>query len=182
MESDWLFHFLKEPTTIRPWMELRMPTFQFTDEETNTLVAYFNALSEDVYPFQTYPDLRMTSSERRAADHLVSRDYFNCFACHQQGSQTIEGPASQWAPNLTLANGRLKPQWIEDWLRNPQAIQPGTRMPTYFDPDYFDDSGPPDILDGDEEAQIRAVTKYVIGLGGPPPTSVSSSPAGAGRK
>ena len=24
---------------------------------------------------------------------------------------------------------RLRPQWIEHWLRNPSRVQPGTRMP-----------------------------------------------------
>ena len=124
-----------------------MPTFDFTDEEINTLITYFNALSEETYPFETYPDVRMTSSEQRDAERLVGREYFNCFICHQQGSGggAIEGPASQWAPNLGLASGRLKPQWIMDWIRNPQVIQPGTRMPTYYDPNEFDTSGPPDI-------------------------------------
>ena len=179
VEPDWLFSFLKEPTTIRSWMDLRMPTFHFTDEETNIVISYFNALSEQTYPFKTYDDLRLTSSERRAADQLVGRDYFNCFACHQRGDETISGPASQWAPNLSLANGRLKPDWIEDWMRDPNAIQPGTRMPTYFDPSSFDESGPPDILDGDENAQIRVVMKWVLDLGGPPPDRVGG--AGARR-
>jgi len=178
VEPDWLFHFLKDPSTIRGWLQVRMPTFDFTDEETNTLVSYFNALSEQVYPFKTYDDLRMTRHERTAAEQLVSRDYFNCFACHQQGEvAAITGPASQWAPNLSLANGRLQPDWIEDWMKDPQAIQPGTRMPTYFDPADYESSGPPDILGGDEDAQVRTIMKWVIDLGGPPPTSSTGAAA-----
>ena len=33
VRSEWLFHFLKGPTPIRPWLSVRMPTFGFTDEE-----------------------------------------------------------------------------------------------------------------------------------------------------
>ena len=66
-------------------------------------------------------------------------------------------------------------------MRNPDVIQPGTRMPTYFDPSDFDSSGPPDILDGDEEAQIRAVMKWVIDLGGPAPAPTRTSGSGANR-
>jgi cytochrome c2 len=179
VEPDWLFQFLQNPSTIRSWMRLRMPTFHFSDEEIDTLITYFNALSEQTYPFQTYPDVHMTAAEQRAANLLVSDEYFNCFACHQRGSggTALTGSASQWAPNLSLASGRLKPQWIMDWIRNPQAIQPGTRMPTYYDPSSFEDSGPPDVLDGDERAQIELIMKYVINLGGPPPSSAVGADA-----
>jgi cytochrome c2 len=171
VEPGWLFAFLQDPTAIRSWMRLRMPTFSFTDEEINALITYFNALNQQVYPYRTPPDLRLTRGERSAAEALVSRDYFNCFACHQQGAGAVTGPASQWAPNLSLASGRLKPEWITSWIRNPQAIQPGTRMPTYYDPSSFGESGPPDVLDGDEDAQITALMKYVLDLGGAPPSS-----------
>ena len=36
------------------------------------------------------------------------------------------------APNLSLARSRLRPLWIEKRLRNPEALQPGTRMPGFF--------------------------------------------------
>ena len=89
----------------------------------------------------------------------------------------VAGPVSLWAPNLSLSNGRLQPDWIEDWLKDPQAIQPGTRMPTYFDPADYASSGPPDILGGDEDAQVRTIMKWVIDLGGPPPTSSTGAAA-----
>ena len=38
-------------------------------------------------------------------------------------------------------------------------------MPTYFDADYFDSSGPDDILDGDEDRQILAIRDYLLSLG-----------------
>ncbi len=42
-QSPFLFNFLKDPTTmkIRPWVNVRMPTFHLTDEEANTLVTFF---------------------------------------------------------------------------------------------------------------------------------------------
>src|SRR5207253_2610917 len=42
-QSTFLFNFLKDPSVmkIRPWLSVRMPTFHFTDEETNQLVTYF---------------------------------------------------------------------------------------------------------------------------------------------
>ncbi len=34
------------------------------------------------------------------------------------------------APNFLLANERLKPDWVERWIKDPQAISPGTSMPS----------------------------------------------------
>ena len=30
----------------------------------------------------------------------MSKDYFNCFSCHQQGDKHPEGPPEGWAPDL----------------------------------------------------------------------------------
>jgi len=42
---------------------------------------------------------------------------------------------------------------------------PGTKMPTYYDPDDLVGSAPPDILDGDPQKQIEALANYVFTLG-----------------
>src|SRR5262249_58367770 len=36
------------------------------------------------------------------------------------------------APNLQMASGRLRHDWINDWIRRPDEWMPGTRMPTNF--------------------------------------------------
>ena len=53
VQSDWLFSFLKAPKTgqIRPWLEVHMPTFGFTDQELNDLTRYFASLDRAQYPF-----------------------------------------------------------------------------------------------------------------------------------
>ena len=44
---------------------------------------------------------------------------------------------------------------------------PGTKMPSFFP------GGPPDVLGGDDEAQIRALRDYILSLGMPetPPSA-----------
>ncbi|HEV8377043.1 MAG TPA: c-type cytochrome, partial [Candidatus Polarisedimenticolia bacterium] len=166
VRSDWLFHFLKGPTPIRPWLAARMPTFGFSDEETNTLLRYFTSLSESPFPFETPPSGPFPPSEMTAARTLTSKDYFNCFSCHQQGAKKPEGDPSGWAPDLAMARSRLRPEWITDWIKDPQKLYPGTKMPTFFDPGSFDSSGPDDILGGDEKLQIQALRDYLLTLGG----------------
>src|SRR5262249_11808633 len=41
VQSDWLYEFLKKPTTIRPQVPVRMPTFHFTDAQASTLAQWF---------------------------------------------------------------------------------------------------------------------------------------------
>lgn len=161
VQSQWLFNFLKTPKTgeIRPWLRARMPTFDLTDDEANTLVAYFKAYSKDNVSFTHMPNFQLTSQHRSAAQTLVSRDYFSCFSCHQQGSRKPEGPPEGWAPDLEMAKNRLDPDWIAKWIRDPQGFQPGTNMPS-----FYPDAVPDDVLEGKADEQILALRNYLMNL------------------
>ncbi len=143
-QSPWLFSFLKDPTVmkIRPWLSVRMPTFQFTDDEANKLVSMFSAEGR-VPQFDTYQ--HFTPPRENVA---IGREVFSmlrCAQCHQ--TVPVGDPANppmpntadttSLAPNLTLAKVRLRHDWIADWIRRPDEMIPGTRMPTNFprDPD-----------------------------------------------
>jgi mono/diheme cytochrome c family protein len=160
VQSQWLFSFLKSPVPIRPWLELRMPTFGFSNEHTGQLVDFFNNLSKVEFPFTYFDGNRVSPEYLDAAKKLVSKDYFNCFSCHQQGDRKPEGPVEGWAPDLTLARHRLNPSWIIKWLKDPQKVQPGTKMPSFYP------GGPDDILGGKEDLQIEALRDYIMTLGG----------------
>jgi cytochrome c2 len=164
VQADWLFNFVKAPVPIRPWLHVRMPTFGLSDQEANTVVGYFDGLSHVEVPFVHLEKAAFDPGSVEAGRLLMSRDYFDCFNCHQQGDKKPQGPPDGWAPDLTLAAQRLNPEWIVKWLRDPQKLMPGTKMPTFYpDPDAPD--GPPDILGGDDEAQIRALRDYILWIG-----------------
>ncbi len=161
VQPDWLFQFLKNPTTqIRPWLGVRMPTFSFTDEEVNILIEYFQALEGLSEPFIEI-DVELTREERRAAELLYSADYLSCFSCHQVGSKKPEGPPEGWAPDFMLAPDRLNPDWVFDWIMDPQAQQPGTKMPAFY-PDVAESL--PEILEGDAERQVEALRDYLMNI------------------
>jgi cytochrome c2 len=178
VQEWWLHSFLKnpaptgQPNSIRPWIPIRMPTFQFTDAEITTLTKYFLGLSKQDLELRDYASFR--------PDPVllpVGREIFNdfqCIKCHPAGTVVPRGgevSTADLAPNLTLARGRLKPEWIVDWLADPGKIQPGTRMPTYF-PDG--QSPLPDVLDGDARKQMEAIRDYVLSIGQPARPVVSS--------
>ncbi|HEX8173139.1 MAG TPA: c-type cytochrome [Thermoanaerobaculia bacterium] len=137
-QSPWLFNFLKDPTVtrIRPWLHVRMPTFQFTDEEAATLVAGFAAEGKG-QQFDTLRDL--VPPQQNVA---IGREVFAMLRCGQCHAVTPVDPANppvpnaadsqSLAPNLTLSKLRLRHEWIADWIRRPDEMIPGTRMPTNF--------------------------------------------------
>jgi mono/diheme cytochrome c family protein len=159
VQAHWLFGFLKEPIPIRPWLALRMPTFNFSDQEANALVAYFNGLSKVEVPYAYFDDRKVPKEHLDASRILFGKDYFNCLSCHQQGEKKPEGPSEGWAPDLNLARNRLSPAWIIKWLQDPQKVQPGTKMPSFFP------GGPDNILGGKDERQIEALRDYIMSLG-----------------
>jgi len=136
VQSDWLFAFLNRPKTgqIRPWLQVHMPTFGFTDAQLNDLTKYFAALSKASYPFVL--DSAAPDPISLAAGRTVFEMY-QCAKCHprsQQEADKVEDK-STLAPNLQMAHSRLRHDWINDWISRPDEWMPGTRMPTNFPKD-----------------------------------------------
>jgi mono/diheme cytochrome c family protein len=166
VQPNWLFGFLQQPVTLRPWLEVRMPTFGLSDEETAELVEYFLAQESMKIPYVHVDQASLSAENVEAGRLLATADYFNCFSCHQQGARKPEGPREGWAPDLAMAKRRLNPEWIVRWLRNPQALQPGTKMPAFYDFSDETPDGPEDVLGGNDEKQVEALRDYVLTLDG----------------
>ena len=164
VQSAWLFDFLHSPEVIRPWVSVRMPTYAMSDDQCNAFLHYFAALDDEPFPFVQANTSDPTSELYQAGKLLFAKEYLDCANCHIQGDKFPEGDPDRWAPDFGLSEKRLKPTWVLEWMYDPQALEPGTKMPTYFDPEYFDDAGPEDILEGDEHQQIQAITDYIMGI------------------
>lgn len=164
VNAEWLFEFLHRPEVIRPWLKVRMPTFHLKTTEINTLVKYFSFLDEEEFPFTEPLDEAVGPEDFESGQKLFSDNYFGCAKCHIVGAKRPGGSPDSWAPDFSLAKKRLKPQWVIEWIKNPQALMPGTKMPTFFDPQNFSTSGPDDILNGDENQQIRVLRDYLMTL------------------
>jgi mono/diheme cytochrome c family protein len=132
-QADWLFAFLHDPSRVRlrPWLTVRMPTFQFTDEQANALVAYFQAL-EETTPFASDPDPGAQTSVAVGGEVFAM---LQCGRCHPAGAEALAslgGGQADLAPSLLLAKGRLRHGWVPSWIKDPQGWIPGTKMPTNF--------------------------------------------------
>jgi cytochrome c oxidase subunit II len=86
-----------------------------------------------------------------------------CVGCHTVDGFAATPVGSRAFPNLTNFGLRLTvassmldatPENVAAWLRDPQAIKPGNRMPTLWHAD-----------DPNAEEEIAAVTAYLLSLG-----------------
>ncbi len=159
VQTDWLFAFFHEPSPIRPWLSMRMPSYGMSAGQRNDLTAYFTALDDADYPFAETVQPDLSQEELDAALTMFSPQYFNCTTCHIQGDQFPPGTPDRWAPNFALAAERLRPEWIIDWLADPQSLMPGTRMPAFYP------LGAPGILNDDTGHQLEVLRDYLLTLG-----------------
>ncbi len=161
VHTDWLHDFLDDPSNeIRPWLSLRMPTFQFTEEELNAVTQYFAAQDRVPYPYEPKPVVQ-------PAMVAVGQDLFNkwqCVKCHVVAGKLPNQDPANMAPDLANVPRRLRADWLPHWLADPLRIQPGTRMPANFPADPSENAYP-EILGGDQKKQIEAVRAYLLTLG-----------------
>lgn len=137
VDPEWLRKFLSNPalsTTdtnrngVRPYLKVRMPTFSFSDNELRKLVRFFQALSQQPLPYIPEQVPVLTAKETDMARSLFSSTAAPCLKCHATGDPAHDKIAT--APNFLLAKERLKPDWVERWITDPQAVSPGTSMPS----------------------------------------------------
>jgi len=124
-------HLLPQPgldrNGVRPYLQFRMPTFNFSPNELQILVRFFMAVSGQQDPYIKEPLLPLTAQERVLARQLFTLGT-PCLKCHITGEPSHDAKAI--APNFLLASERLKPDWTFRWLLDPSQISPGTAMPS----------------------------------------------------
>ncbi len=147
VQTPWLFNFLRNPGKIRHTTVLRMPRFNMSDDEAQSLANYFAAVDGSSYPYQLIAErepeyLRGREAEFHNEFPDKPNEYLNeswkmlnaplCIKCHSVGGQQVKvsNPATDIrGPNLDLAAERLRPDWTLLWLYKPQWVTPYTSMP-----------------------------------------------------
>lgn len=176
-QPDWLFKYLKNTDVmIRPWVKVRMPNFGMTDDKARTLTKYFAAYDNAPYPFSSRQSTQLSSSKVSEADAMFKE--LGCLTCHAVLNPGQDASAA--APHLQNVKARLQGEWMIDWLKDPNAIMPGTRMPQHwFNEDPLDAKSPRlpvgSYFEADANKQIEAMRDYLYQYGGeaklPPPAT-----------
>jgi cytochrome c551/c552 len=112
---------------VRPYLQFRMPTFNFSPNELQVLVRFFMAMSGQQDPYIKEPMQPLTEQEKSVARQMFTSGT-PCLKCHLTGDPGHDAKAI--APNFLLASERLKPDWTFRWLLDPAQISPGTAMPS----------------------------------------------------
>ena len=126
VQREWLMQFLKNPGTLRPALIRRMPRFNFTDAEVNELTDYIMTVYQsptvdrDSMPVSGYPQGQIELGRQ------LYYGKYSCQGCHIMDTKTDKGYIG---PTLTHVGSRLTAAWIYQWMKNPQALRPGTIEP-----------------------------------------------------
>jgi mono/diheme cytochrome c family protein len=123
-QRQWIVDFLKNPQTLRPTLILRMPQFNMSDKEAATLADYMTMVLQHPAANPSAVGAKQFTPAMVALGKQLYEVKYQCQSCH-----TIGGTGGYVGPNLNNAGGWLTPAWIEAWLRNPQALIPGTIEP-----------------------------------------------------
>jgi len=171
---DWLLSFFNNPSIIRPNLQVKMPSFhQITDKEWDAIIAYFQHIDHETVKYHGIHQFDKSSTEFAAGNKL--HEIGQCNSCHFYGETFPTGDAPTWAPNLALTKDRLNAEWVTEWLKNPQKIMPGTKMPAPYLPDSeilsFEgaeiDWGKALVkLDGDSTAMLNGLRDYLWNIKG----------------
>jgi len=160
LRPEWAAKFIagKDPVKPRPWAEHRMPGFPAYADSLATGLATSGGLPPKSV---VDPVLENAKELSEAGRKLVSANGgLSCTQCHSVG--TFGATAVFEAPgiNLAYAVNRLQPAYFLRWLRNPQSVDPETKMPAYFDAETGA-SPLSDILGGDGPKTLQAVWEYL---------------------
>lgn len=159
-QRAWLVDFLKNPQTLRPMLVLRMPQFNVTDKEAAILADYMTmTLQSPLANTAGQRHIRFAPQLAAMGKQLYEVKY-QCQACH-----TIGGAGGYVGPNLSNAGNWLTSTWVQAWLKNPQALVPGTIEPqrTFT------------------EDEIQALTAYLMTLRQSGKKAASGSAHGGGQ-
>jgi cytochrome c2 len=154
VQSEWFYKYLEKPEELRPWLKIRMPTFNLDEKGRNDFIAYFATLvspdDKDIAQVPYTTKLVKTDYDPEVlqmGEYRVVTD--KCMQCHpvsMDGSLPENVKLEDLSINLMLSKTRLRFEWIKRFLKDPDKYAgKGTKMPyIYYTPD-----GVPKISDAD---------------------------------
>jgi cytochrome c2 len=167
VQTGWLHSFLLDPHMIRPATVLRMPKFNMSSQEAETLANYFAAVEGATYPYEfdsrtrsSYLEVMEDQHPGRLRDALnIVTDNNYCVKCHLVGDFSPGGDPKALAPQLERVHQRLRPEYVQKWVANPKRFLPYTGMPVNI-PHNMPVSQ--DLYEGTSEEQLGGVVDLLM--------------------
>jgi len=133
VKREWLRNYLEKPYAVRPYLVERMPRFNMSAGEAETLSRYIDLVLRN-REVDGGPGPKPGNPE---AGRRLYTDKYACQACH-----SIDGKGGYYGPALENTANRLKTAWLATRLVNSHPYEPGAREPVLAIPE----NERPDIL------------------------------------
>jgi len=127
VQRAWLLDFMRNPDTLRPALIRRMPKFNLSDEEIRGLSDYMLTAYQAPGFDSSALDVQALNPAAVARGKTLFYSKFACQSCHIAEYKNDKGYVG---PALADVGSRLTPVWIYRWLQDPDALVPGTPMPS----------------------------------------------------
>ncbi|SVA74016.1 uncharacterized protein METZ01_LOCUS126870 [marine metagenome] len=108
VQPEWLFNWFHNPYTIRPNLQVRMPSFNMTDKEWNVIIKAFQNRENELLNFAS--DLKFDKTSKKFKAGAKLHELGACNNCHFYGNEFPKQGAQTWAPNMALTMERLQPE------------------------------------------------------------------------
>lgn len=154
LRPEWMQTVFNEGAKDRPYMFTRMPKFGMAN--VGSLVTSLD--EADKGTLKPLPKLNVDENDKKfkaAGRRLVGGQAFGCIKCHTFADKKSTGIQ---ALSLTTMTKRLRPEWFHEYMKNPLAYRPGTRMPNVFP---NGETTLPMVLDGSVDKQDRSMWAYL---------------------
>ena len=123
---EWIYAWLKDPQAYAA--SATMPNFKFTDDDARDISAFLMANST-VQPGDTIALSQKPAADPTAGPTLYGESF--CASCHAVQNAAGNLVGGDIGPELTRVGNKVKPEWLQAWLRNPRVYDAGTAMPHF---------------------------------------------------
>ncbi len=158
LKPEWMAAFLKDPVRerLRPYLgRFRMPAWKGRAD----LLARGLVLSHGLPP-TSLPEPEPQADLAEIGRKLSGQNGgFDCLQCHAIGPKAATKVFEAPGPNFSHSRARLRKEYFDRWVRNPLAVEPGSKMPVFFRDGR---SQLVEVLDGDADRQIEAIWQYLL--------------------
>lgn len=134
VDPEWLLRFLEDPKSYSA--ETRMPNFQFSDDEVLQVRGYLLSLDQEVTEadrrrIQGVGTMSPSTTEPNRGKTLVKD--LSCTTCHRIEGVAEDGffRSDKIGPELSRVGSKVKTAWLQEFLKKPTLLQPGSKMPNY---------------------------------------------------
>lgn len=120
LQPDWFIDFLEKPERLRPWLDVRMPSFGMSTDEAGAIVDYFNALDGYELGAVVVQGVGSTGDEVEAPVHSVVPDgAYDCMSCHSSN------PRGTAPGEYRIATTGVDEDTLRKWLAEHLGIETG---------------------------------------------------------